>query len=89
MSDVNKELQAAEKKLEGAAAELTQAADALQAGRLVEAVVDDAVPDLSPDPPKLEEAPPVKRGSLDEVLSALAENAARTKFDEEVAEAES
>ena len=92
MPDVNQELNAAEKKLEKAAQGLSQAADALAADRLVETVAGEAVPDLAANAvaDTLTEAPPAaKPQTLDEALSALADSAAKTKFDEEVMKAES
>ncbi|MBD5559424.1 MAG: hypothetical protein HDQ87_03555 [Clostridia bacterium] len=91
MSDQNKDLSQAEQKLEKAAAELEDSAAALRADQFVEAVVDAAVPDLAPDAPasQIGSAPPAAAaGTLDEELSALKDNAARTRQDQRIMEAE-
>lgn len=88
MSD--KTLKQAEQELDKASARLREAQEALEADQVVEAIVDQAVPDLAPDAVALDLQTPAKAkaGTLDEELEALKENAARTKFDEEVMKAE-
>lgn len=88
MSD--KTLKQAEQELEKAESRLRQAQDALEADQIVEAIVDQSVPDLAPDAVQLDLKTPAKAkaGTLDAELAALKENAAETKFDEEVMKAE-
>lgn len=90
MSDTNDALKQAEAKLKKAAGQLAQAENALEADQLVEAIVDNAVPDLAQNAPEAElRVPPDgKAGTLDQELDALKANDAKTKFDEQVAAAE-
>lgn len=83
-------LKQTEQELEKAQSKLAQASEALEADRVVEAIVDQAVPDLAPNAVELDLGTPQETGpgTLDEELKELRENAARTAFDEEVTKAE-